>query len=187
MEPTNLTNHFLIAMPGLPDINFHHSVSYICEHNEHGAIGIMINRPMDIPLSEVFKQLNIAYQDDTIKELPIYYGGPVHQQRGFVIHTHTKTQWRSSIQTSESLMVTTSQDILEAVAVGEGPEQFIVALGYAGWGAQQLEQELGENSWLNCESDINILFNMPYTDRWEAAAKLIGIDIKSLSGNAGHA
>lgn len=187
MDQTTLTNQFLIAMPTLPDINFHHSVSYICEHNQNGAIGIIINRPIDIPLREVFNQLGIAVDPNAIQDIPVYYGGPVHQERGFVIHTHTEQSWRSSITTSADLMVTTSQDILEAIAVGEGPEKYLVALGYAGWGEQQLEEEIMQNSWLHCPMDTQILFECPATRRWESAVNSLGIDVNSLSGHSGHA
>lgn len=183
---SNLSNQFLIAMPALGDPNFFQSVSFICEHGDQGAIGIIFNRPMDITLSEVFNQLDIEVTDDSVNEMPVFFGGPVHVDRGFVIHTPNET-WRSSLKMSEEIYVTTSRDILEAIAKGEGPDKYIVALGYAGWGADQLEKEITENSWLNCPASANILFNTPTDKQWEAAAKLLGIDIKAISGDIGHA
>jgi putative transcriptional regulator len=187
MKSYSLSNQFLIAMPRLADMNFHHTVSYICEHNEHGAIGIIINRPLDITLGEILSQMKIQPSDTAVNDLAVHYGGPVRQQHGFVIHTKTSRQWRSSIGTSSHLNITTSQDILEAIAENQGPDEFFIALGYAGWEADQLEHELLENTWLNCDADPDILFKLPYAQRWEAAAKQLGIDINTLSGDAGHA
>lgn len=187
MESSNLSNHFLIAMPALMDLHFRHTVSYICEHGADGTIGIIVNRPLNITLSEVFSQINITSTLASVNETPVYYGGPVQPDRGFVIHPHTETVWRSTIATSDEFMITTSQDILEAIACGEGPENFLIALGYAGWSKTQLEHEILENTWLTCEADAAILYNTPAAERWATAAKLLGIDINALSGDVGHA
>lgn len=182
----NLTNQFLIAMPALGDPNFFQSVSFICEHNDNGAIGIIINRPLGINLSEVFDQLDIEVSDEKVKETPVFFGGPVNGDRGFVIHSPTEF-WRSSLKISDEIFVTTSRDILEAIARGEGPDKFLIALGYAGWAADQLEQEITDNAWLNCPVDTHILFDTPSNQQWEAAAKTLGIDINAISGDIGHA
>jgi putative transcriptional regulator len=186
MENTNLTNQFLIAMPGLMDGNFSHSVTYICEHDDNGSLGITINRPSDICLGEIFEQLEIDCDDPVITRQPVYIGGPVHQDRGFLLHT-PPGNWDSTLKITNHISVTTSRDILEAIARGFGPEQVIIALGYAGWGPGQLEFEMSENAWLSCPSNENILFNTPPEKRWEEAAKLLGIDLQLLSSDTGHA
>jgi len=186
MENTNLTNHFLIAMPNLMDGNFSHSVTYMCEHDTRGSLGITINRPSDIRLGEIFQQLDIQCSDPEISEQQVYIGGPVQQDRGFLLHSPAGN-WDSSLQVTDNISVTTSKDILEAIARGEGPEQVIIALGYAGWGAGQLEHELSENAWLSCPANEQILFHTPAEKRWEAAAKLLGIDLQLLSSDTGHA
>ncbi len=185
-ESTNFSNHLLIAMPNMDDPNFYQTVTYICEHNEYGALGIVINRPTTINLSEVFDQMEITSSHDQINLLPVLYGGPVHQERGFVIH-RPFGKWRSSFETSDEISVTTSRDILEAIAEGRGPTDLIITLGYAGWGAGQLEEELQKNIWLCTPAQANILFDTPYENRWNAAAKLIGFDMNALSGDTGHA
>ncbi len=185
-QVTNLENHFLIAMPNLSDPNFHRTVTYICEHNKDGAIGIIINRPMGMQLAEVFTQMDIQVTREDVGKMNLLYGGPIQPERGFVIHRPIG-QWRSSLKTSASLAVTTSQDILEAFAKGEGPKDAIIALGYAGWGPKQLEAELIENVWLSISASEEILFDVPFDQRWEAAAKEIGIDIHTLSNEIGHA
>lgn len=186
MKTTNLTDHFLIAMPNLMDGNFSQSVTYICEHNENGSLGITINRPTDIRLAEVLAQLKLTASDPDIADQIVYIGGPVQQDRGFLLHS-PGGHWDSSLKVTEDISVTTSKDILEAMAHGEGPDEVIVALGYAGWGAGQLEHELSENAWLSCPANKDILFHTPPEQRWEAAAKLLGIDLQLLSSDAGHA
>ncbi|MBS0358816.1 MAG: YqgE/AlgH family protein [Proteobacteria bacterium] len=181
-----LTNHFLIAMPSLQDPYFRQSVTYICEHNENGAFGIIINHPINLRLEHVFEQMEIKSENETLKQMPVLLGGPIHQERGFIIHRPSGI-WRSSINTAPDICVTTSQDILQAIAENKGPEEFLVALGYAGWGEKQLEQEILSNSWLCCPANTNIIFETPMTERWANAAKLLGIDINQLSGDAGHA
>lgn len=186
MENTNLTNHFLIAMPTLMDGNFSQSVTYICEHDQKGSLGITINRPSDIQLGEIFEQLDIQCSDPEISQQTVYIGGPVQQDRGFLLHSPAGN-WDSSLQVTDDISVTTSKDILEAIARGEGPEQVIIALGYAGWAAGQLEYEMSENAWLSCPANQQILFHTPVEKRWDEAAKLLGIDLQLLSSDTGHA
>ena len=183
---TSLTNHFLIAMPGLKDPNFSRTVTYICEHTEQGAMGIVINRPMEIRLGEVLEQLDIQPQADGVADAQVYLGGPVHTDRGFVIHTGPG-DYDSTLSVTPDIRVTTSRDVLEAIAAGQGPEHRLVALGYAGWGGGQLEEELSANAWLSGPADDNIMFRLSPAQRWLAAAQLLGIDLNLLSGEAGHA
>lgn len=185
-KDTFLNDHFLIAMPAMGDPNFHHSVTYICEHNAQGALGITINRPMNLNLGDIFDQLNLERSLDISESAPILLGGPVQPERGFVIH-NPKGQWDSSMETGDQIQVTTSRDVLQAMARGEGPDQAIVALGYAGWTAGQLELEVVENAWLTVQSSPEILFETPYDKRWESAAALLGVDVKNISNYAGHA
>ncbi len=186
MQSTSLTNHLLIAMPNLRDPNFEHTVTYICEHNENGAMGIVINRPVDIDIGEVFDQMEIPVSGTTPHKVPIFLGGPVEEQRGFVLHSG-KGKWDSSLQVDDDLSVTTSRDILEAMAKGQGPEQALIALGYAGWQGGQLEQEILQNTWLSVAANRSIVFDLPPASRWEAAAGLLGIDLNNLSTESGHA
>ncbi len=173
-------------MPTLDDPRFHQSVSYICERTEDGAIGIIINRPMNLFLDAVLDQIGIEVKDDRSRNMPVYFGGPIAEERGFVIHS-PEGQWRSTLQTATDLRITTSQDILEAIAVGEGPKHVLVALGYAGWGGAQLEQEISQNSWLTVPVESKIIFQTPIELRWKAAAALLGVDLDNLSGDVGHA
>lgn len=181
-----LTHQFLIAMPTLGDPNFHETVTYICEHNADGALGIIINRPLTITLREVFAQLSLDVAASRSAETPIFAGGPVQPQRGFVIH-RPPGDWQATLKVAADVGVTGSQDILAAMAQGNGPEHALFALGYAGWGAGQLEAEIAANAWLNTAADAELIFSTPPAERWQAAAKLIGVDISLLSGNAGHA
>ncbi|HET7395505.1 MAG TPA: YqgE/AlgH family protein [Gammaproteobacteria bacterium] len=181
-----LTNHFLVAMPTLADPNFHRSVAFICEHNAQGALGIIINRPSNVVLGDIFKQLSITASDAHSNGLPVWQGGPVQLERGFVIHAPAGA-WESTLKLDPDLGITSSRDVLNAVAHGSGPEKLFVALGYAGWGAGQLEAELAENAWLSTPADPHILFDLPVDQRWQAAAKSIGVDLTLLSGDAGHA
>ncbi|MGE0383959.1 MAG: YqgE/AlgH family protein [Gammaproteobacteria bacterium] len=182
----NLTNHFLIAMPSLMDPNFHHTVTYICAHGEEGAMGIVINRPMELNLAEVLSQMDLRPATDAIAQRPVFEGGPVQQDRGFILHRPTGG-WASSIDVTKELAVSTSRDILEAIARGDGPDDMLVALGYAGWGAGQLEREMAENAWLSGPADPNVIFTTPPEGRWRASARLLGVDLNSLSYQVGHA
>lgn len=184
--PLNLGNHFLIAMPSMDDPNFSQAVIYVCEHNESGALGLVINRPTNIHLMEVLSQLEIKIDNPLINELPILFGGPLHQERGFVIHRPSGT-WRSSFTTSDEIVVTTSRDILEAIAKEEGPQEMLIVLGFAGWEAGQLEEEMSKNIWLCVPATSDIIFNTPFEQRWHAAVKLLGFDVNSISTDVGHA
>ena len=186
MQNENLKNQLLIAMPNLEDPNFFHTVTLICDHGKSGAMGIVINRPTGIKVGEVFEQMDIDAGDAGSADAPVFVGGPVQEQRGFVLHTGTKG-WDSTLNVANDVNVTTSRDILEAIARGDGPSKSLIALGYAGWGAGQLEQEMLDNAWLTVPADKAILFDLPPTQRWEAAAKLLGVDLKLLSGESGHA
>jgi putative transcriptional regulator len=184
-QATYLNNQFIIAMPNLADPNFFHTVAYLCQHNKEGALGIVINRSTDMKLGEIFKQMDIKVTSPAAAEAPIFAGGPVQLERGFVVHT-SGGDWHATLPVSETISLTTSRDVLEAIAAGEGPEQYLVALGYAGWGAGQLEKEIMDNSWLNTPSSKQVLFDTPVNMRWSAAAGQIGIDINLLTAPAGH-
>ena len=186
MADPYLTDHFLIAMPAMGDPNFDRTVTFICEHNEDGALGLVINRPMDLTLGEIFSQMSLDCDDQEISALPVLQGGPVQVERGFVIHG-SERGWNSTLAVSDTVAVTTSRDVLEAMAAGDGPERALVAIGYAGWGAGQLEAEMAANAWLTVPANTEILFDIPFEKRWRAAAALIGIDLDLLSTEAGHA
>lgn len=185
IETLNVTDHFLIAMPGMGDPNFHRTVTYMCQHSHEGALGIVINRPTELKLGDILQQMGIKIGLEGINQVPVFYGGPVQPERGFVIH-EPKGSWDSSLEVTETIALTTSRDILEAIARGEGPERMVVALGYAGWGEGQLEQEIVENAWLNAPAKDQILFEIPADQRWKSAAKQMGVDIGRLSSSAGH-
>ena len=180
----SLKNHFLIAMPGLADPRFSQSVTYICEHNEGGAMGIVINQPASMSYKELFDQLqlNDNYDDSS----PLLKGGPVQKERGFVLHSSEK-QWTSTLNVSEEISLTGSKDILEDIANHQGPQDVLIAIGYAGWNAGQLEEEVVQNSWLTVPAEKQILFNTPIDKRWTSAAQQLGIDLNLLSSQAGHA
>lgn len=187
METVNFTNQFLVAMPSMSDTLFTRSVAYVCQHNQDGALGIVINRPSDMCLSDIMKQMNIEIKSAQAEHCPIFYGGPVQRERGFVIHnTYDDVHWESTLKVTESISLTTSRDILEAIGQGVGPKTFLIALGYAGWGEGQVEQEIIENSWLSVPSQSDILFKLPSAQRWQAAAHQIGVDINLLPTQAGH-
>ena len=183
---SNLTDHFLIAMPTLADPNFFHSVTYICEHSDKGAMGIVINHPVELSLHELFDHMEIEHDTAASKAQAIFNGGPVENERGFVLHQFDKT-WKSTLKITDKLAITTSRDIIEAIANDTGPEKSLIALGYAGWEKGQLEQEIADNAWLCGPADDSILFDLPITERWEAAAKKIGVDLNLLSTTSGHA
>ena len=182
----NLTNHFLIAMPGLADPNFYHTVTYMCDHNEEGAMGIVINRPLEMDLAELLSYLGVTDYPSEIGQVPIYQGGPVQTERGFVLHNPTG-EWDATTHVSDQIDLTMSQDIIEAIAQGRGPEQYLISLGYAGWGKGQLENELVENAWLNGPAQSDIIFEQPVEQRWNASARLLGVDISQISHDVGHA
>jgi putative transcriptional regulator len=182
----SLKNHFLIAMPTIKTGMFANSITYICEHNEQGAMGIVINHPLDLSLDEIFRHLEIADISHASHE-PVLAGGPVHMDRGFVLHPNTEAGWDSTIRISDQIALTTSQDILTAIAQNKGPADSLVALGYAGWGAGQLEHELAENSWLTTPADSDIIFHTPIEQRAKAAAAKLGVDLALIAPQAGHA
>lgn len=182
----DLTHHFLIAMPGLNDPNFHHTVTYICSHTEEGAMGIVINKPLDLMLGEILEQMDITLKDEIARDTPIYDGGPVQSDRGFILHQYDH-DWDSSLKVNEQIGIATSMDILDAIAIGKGPENTFIALGYAGWSAGQLEKEMKDNIWLSGPAESHIIFNTPVNQRWNSAANLLGIDIDKLSSDVGHA
>ncbi len=182
----SLQNHFLIAMPLLNDFNFTRAVVYVCAHTENGAMGVIVNRPiLEINLGEVMAQMDIKVTHEEVNEEPVFLGGPVQPERGFIIHPPGGI-WQSTLVTGDNLAVTSSQDILHALAKGEGPSEFIVILGYAGWEEGQLEEEVANNYWLTIPAVPEILFNTPSDDRWKAAAALIGVDIANISSETGH-
>lgn len=181
----SLSNHLLIAMPSLQDPHFAHSVTYICDHTAEGAMGIVINRPMDFCVRHVLQQLQLKPEGPLANEW-VLAGGPVQTQRGFVLHGDG-SQWESSLQVTPSISLTGSKDILAALAAGEGPSHALLALGYAGWSAGQLEQELANNAWLTVPASFQLVFETPIEQRWQAAAKHLGVDIQLISSQAGHA
>jgi putative transcriptional regulator len=186
MTDNSLTNHFIIAMPGLMDENFNQAVTFICEHDDNGTFGIIINRESEISLDDVMQQMKIPYHPDKAHLEPVFTGGPVQANRGFVLHRPIGN-WESSLIVNDSVALTTSRDILEAIADNKGPDDNIITLGYAGWGPGQLEQEMADNTWLSCPADEQIIFNTPVEKRWQAAANLIGVDLQLMSNDAGHA
>lgn len=186
LPTTNLANQFLIAMPGMRDPLFRRSVAFVCQHGDEGAMGLLVNRLSEYRLGDVLAQMNLKSDLSRVSEAPVLIGGPVQPERGFVLHA-PHGAWESSFKISERICVTTSRDVLVAIAAGEGPRDALVALGYAGWNAGQIETELKENAWLTTAADESILFSTPMETRWEAAANLVGVDISSLTDYAGHA
>ena len=189
----SLKNHFLIAMPDLQDPTFYQSVTYIIEHDEEGAMGMVINHPLDFEFDELFVHLDIPFhKPQTLESHNAYLGkqkvisgGPVQTERGFIIHS-PKGKWESTMNIDDDISVTTSQDILTAISKNEGPTDVEIILGYSGWDAGQLDREILENSWLSVKATPEIMFHTPHKERWKAAAKLIGIDISQLSTGSGH-
>ena len=181
-----LTNQFLIAMPGMADPNFSQTVTLVCEHNAQGALGIVINRPLPMAFADVFAQLDLDCSQSKVAASPVLQGGPVQPERGFVLHS-AGPLWDSTLPVSDWLHLTTSRDVLEALARGEGPAEAFIALGYAGWEAGQLEAEVAQNAWLTVPADHGVMFGTALEDRWEAATRLLGVDLLHLSSDAGHA
>jgi len=182
----NLTHHFLIAMPGMVDPNFSRSLTYICEHNENGALGLVVNRPSDMTVALLFKSLQIPLAARRLGRRSVLNGGPVQTDRGFVLHQPVG-EWKSTLSVAEGVALTTSMDILEAVGRGEGPEKILMTMGYSGWSAGQLEQEILQNAWLTVAAHETILFETPADKRLSAAMALLGVDYARLSETAGHA
>jgi len=186
MSSVNLTHHFLIAMPSMADPHFSKTLTYICEHNDQGALGLVVNRPIDMTLQALFERLSLPHSNAALSESPIYFGGPVQTDRGFVLH-EPAGNWQATLRVKEAIGLTTSKDILEAVGRGEGPTRMLVTLGYAGWSAGQLEHELSQNAWLTVEARDAILFEVPAEERLPAAMQLLGVDFARLQDEAGHA
>ena len=181
----DLSNQFLLAMPGLVGGEFAGTVIYVCEHSEKGALGLVINRPTDLTLGNLFEKIDLKLEIAPGRDAPVFFGGPVHTDRGFVLHSPVG-KYTSSIDLGE-LALTTSRDVLQAVAEGSGPDNLLVTLGYAGWGAGQLENEMAQNAWLSVRADARIIFGVPPEQRYPAALQLLGIDPIMLAGVAGHA
>ncbi|HEX5698684.1 MAG TPA: YqgE/AlgH family protein [Rhodoferax sp.] len=193
--PINLTNHFLIAMPGLQDPLFGHSVVYLCEHSPRGALGLVINKPCDIDLKGLFDKVDLPLTRPDLQTAPVFYGGPVQTERGFVLHEATFADddqpehpvYASTMVIPGGLEMTTSRDVLEAISTGSGPRKVLISLGYSAWGEGQLESELGENSWLTVEADARLIFETPVSERYTQALKLLGLEPWMLTPGAGHA
>ncbi len=181
-----LRDHFLLAMPSLGEGVFAQSVTYICEHGEAGAMGLVINRPLELDLDEIFDHLEIETRRD-FSDIPVMAGGPVQTDHGFILHRRGAETWDATLRVTGELLLTTSQDILRAIAVGDGPSDYLVALGYAGWSAGQLEEEISRNSWLTLPADPAIIFHTPPEQRLQVAAGRLGIDMNLISSEAGHA
>ena len=192
-EPINLTNQFLIAMPGMKDEAFAGAVVYLCEHSEKGALGLMINKPVDIRLRNLFEKVDLTLSSEDLADQPVFYGGPVQTERGFVLHEPQQAgedeepAYNSSLKIEGGLEMTTSKDVLEAISSGSGPKKVLVTLGYTGWAAGQLEDEMSRNGWINVEAEPGIIFDTPVGERYGKALSLLGIDAAMLSSDAGHA
>ena len=187
MEFTSLTGHFIIAMPSLNNSYFDQSVTYICEHDVNGAFGLVINHETNITFDDIISEINVTPDQPTEQQHIIYVGGPVQQDRGFILHKNDHNQWASSMRVTNDISLTTSGDILKAIANDVGPQDNIIALGYAGWGPGQLEREFLQNAWLNCVADERIIFDTPVDQRFQAAANIIGVDMNTISNDSGHA
>lgn len=186
MENINLTDHFLIAMPTLENSFFSKTVTYICEHNEQGALGLVINRPMNLSVNGLFKQLGIESKFMLTHDLAVLFGGPVQIDCGFVLHQPVG-RWQSTLTINRNIALTTSLDILKAIANDDGPEHALIALGYAGWAAGQIEHEMSQNSWLSVPASLDVIFDLPAEARLGAAMDLVGVDYTRLSNDVGHA
>jgi len=183
---SSLINQLLIAMPAMADPNFSTTVTLVCEHNDDGALGIIINRPLTLKLSGLFEQLSVEDPDPSTIGDPVLSGGPVGTERGFVLHGPDHT-YENTLAVSDDIQLTLSRDVIDAMARGEGPHKSLVALGYAGWEAGQLEDEMLANSWLSVPATPELVFDTPFADRWDSAARTLGIDIAQMSSDAGHA
>jgi putative transcriptional regulator len=191
----NLTHHFLIAMPGLSDESFSRSVVYLCEHSERGALGLIINKPSDLTLSGLFEKVDLPLRREDLIQAPVFQGGPVHTERGFVLHepltleseNANESVYASTMTIPGGLEMTTSRDVLEALSTGAGPRRVLVSLGYSAWGQGQLESEIAENSWLTVQADASVIFDTPIEQRYDRALSLLGLQSWMLSPDAGHA
>jgi len=191
-DVSHLANQLLIAMPGMLDDQFAGTVVYVCEHNDQGAMGLVVNRPTNIDLKDLFERIELKLENEPLTKQPVYLGGPVQTERGFVLHPQADDiRYNSSLSIPGGLAMTTSKDVLEAVSIGQGPEKFLMTLGYAGWSAGQLEEEISRNGWLNVSTNINdikkIIFETPFDQRYQKVMSIIGVDPSHLSGDVGHA
>ncbi|QQS17018.1 MAG: YqgE/AlgH family protein [Neisseriales bacterium] len=186
MDTFSLSNHFLLATPSTTDPIFRHALIYLCEHKKQGAMGIIINKPSDLGIMQLFEQIGLPVQHTSLKTGSVLFGGPVQFDHGFVLHTHPN-KWQSSLTIGKDLVFTTSKDVLLAAAEGKGPDQLLVTLGYAGWAAGQLEKELADNAWLTMPAAMDILFDVAASQRYEVAMSRLGFDIMRLSHDIGYA
>lgn len=187
MTPSvDLTGHFLIAMPAMVDKNFARTLTLVCEHNEQGALGVIVNRPIDMSLDDLFERIDMSLESPRFQGQPVYFGGPVQTDRGFVLHRPVG-DWQSSIDVGNGLALTSSRDVLQSLGQDNEPDDVLVTLGYAGWQAGQIEWELAQNAWLTVRADPEIIFGLPPEERLIAAMQLLGVDFASLSDVAGHA
>ncbi|MBZ2188894.1 YqgE/AlgH family protein [Alcanivorax sp. JB21] len=184
---SSFANQLLIAMPQMADPAFYRTVTYVVEHTDDGAMGLIINQPLSMSLAQLFDDLNITPRVNIDAAHAVVCGGPVQTDTGFVLHPATERAWNASLMLPDGLSMTTSKDVLEAIATGTGPARALIALGYAGWDAGQLEAEVAENAWLTTPATESLLFEVPFADRWQAAARQLGIDVHLLSTQAGHA
>ncbi len=183
---TSLKNQFLIAMPNIHDAAFDRTVTLVCMNDEKGSFGVTINRPMDIPFGDIFEQLKLSSDNKSLNEKMTLLGGPVELNQGYVLHDGDDS-WQNTYTISDDLYITSSRDILEDIVLNNGPDNFLITLGSANWAPQQLEDEIMSNAWLTSPVETNVLFDLPYQDRWEAAVKNIGVDLNRLSYQVGHA
>lgn len=186
LEALDLSHHFLIAMPTLADSNFRQTVTYLCEHGEQGALGLIVNRPLEVTLGDLLHQVGLESASAAIAGQPVYGGGPAQDNACLILH-RPLGRWDSTLAVTSDIGLTGSMDLLASIARGVGPTDFLVCVGYAGWGAGQLEEELADNSWLTAPARGDLLFELPVEERWRAAAASIGVDLALLSGRAGHA
>ncbi len=184
----SLKNHLLIAMPAMQDPNFHRGVVYICEHHKNGAMGILINKPLsNISLGDVLRHMDINFDNPLIEDYPVMMGGPIAREQGFIIHHNTQLEQATSVDPAGEVLISASKQDLNVLAHSQSLDDVIISLGYSGWEAGQLEEELVDNAWLVAPTDADVLFNTPFDQRWNAAAALIGVDLQNLSGDVGHA
>lgn len=186
MQSVNLTHHFLIAMPAMDDPYFSKSLIYLAEHNDQGALGLIVNRPIDMNLAALFEKIDVPLEVPEVGKLPVFFGGPVQTDRGFVLHRPVGS-WQSTLAVTSEIGLTSSRDILQALGRDGAPTGIVVALGYSGWGAGQLEYELSQNAWLTVPANPRVLFELPFEERLPSAMEALGIDFANLSGMAGHA
>jgi putative transcriptional regulator len=191
----NLTNHFLIAMPGVQDTTFARSVVYVCEHSERGALGLIINKPGEINMADLFQRVDLPLRREELSTQPVFQGGPVQTERGFVLHEPVvvdglepdQSIYAATLTVPGGLEMTTSKDVLEALSSGGGPRRVLITLGYSSWGQGQLEAEIGRNSWLTVDADADLVFDAPVAERYDLALRLLGLEAWTLSPDAGHA